>query len=188
INFGLLYGMGAEGFQRYARAQYGVQLSVEDAAHYREAFFEAYPRLRAWHRANRDDHTTETRTLTGRRRFMDADTPLPLRLNTPVQGTGADGLKRSLALLWERRSQSPEAAPIIACHDEIVIECPADRAGEAAEWLRRAMIDGMAPLIHPVPVEVEVSVGQTWAGGEPVSEAPQAPPAVIEPSGQLSLF
>jgi len=25
------------------------------------------------------------------------------KLNTPVQGTGADELKRALALLWERR-------------------------------------------------------------------------------------
>jgi len=31
-------------------------------------------------------------------------------------------------------------------------------------WLSRAMVDAMAPLIDPVPVEVEAMVGRTWAG------------------------
>ena len=49
-------------------------------------------------------------------------------------------------------------------HDEIVIECDAGRADETAAWLKRAMVDGMAPLVDPVPVEVEVSSGPTWGG------------------------
>ena len=35
---------------------------------------------------------------------------------------------------------------------------------ETAVWLRDAMRDGMAPLIEPVPVEVEVTAGRTWGG------------------------
>jgi hypothetical protein len=31
-------------------------------------------------------------------------------------------------------------------------------------WLRQAMVDAMAPLIDPVPVEVEVKVARTWGG------------------------
>jgi DNA polymerase I len=53
---------------------------------------------------------------------------------------------------------------VIACHDEIVVECPSETAPESAEWLRQAMLDGMAPLTRPVPVEVEVAIGRTWAG------------------------
>jgi DNA polymerase-1 len=84
------------------------------------------------------------------------------RLNTPVQGTGADGLKLALALLWERRAEAPGAFPILAVHDEIVIEADTGQAGAVAAWLRRAMIDAMAPLINPVPVEVEVKIRRTW--------------------------
>jgi hypothetical protein len=43
-------------------------------------------------------------------------------------------------------------------------ECDADQAGPVGAWLRAAMVEGMAPLIEPVPVEVEVSVGSTWGG------------------------
>jgi hypothetical protein len=40
----------------------------------------------------------------------------------------------------------------------------ADRAGEADGWLRRAMLNAMALLIDPVPVEVEVNAAATWGG------------------------
>ena len=40
-----------------------------------------------------------------------------------MQGTGADGLKIALTLLYERRDECPSAVPILAVHDEIVVEC-----------------------------------------------------------------
>jgi DNA polymerase I-like protein with 3'-5' exonuclease and polymerase domains len=53
---------------------------------------------------------------------------------------------------------------VLAVHDEIVVEGDRDQAGAVEAWLRAAMVEGMAPLIEPVPVEVEVSVGTTWGG------------------------
>jgi DNA polymerase-1 len=50
LNFGLLYGMGAKGFRDYARNNYGVDLSLENAQAYRSAFFKSYPGLAAWQR------------------------------------------------------------------------------------------------------------------------------------------
>lgn len=161
LNFGLLYGMGARALAAYAASNFGVPLTEAEAAGHRNAFFRTYPGLRAWHRAV-PNGTIPTRTRAGRRRLgVGAFTE---KLNTPVQGTGADGLKRALALLWERRERCPGAFPVLLVHDEIVVECAADRCEEAAAWVRDAMRDGMAPLIDPVPVEVEVSAGRTWAG------------------------
>jgi DNA polymerase-1 len=164
-NFGLLYGMGSRGYRAYAKTNYGVDLGEEQAIGYRSAFFNAYPGLCAWHARIRRAHAKETRTLAGRRRLLDVKTPDTHRLNTPVQGTGADGLKRSLALLWERRHQCPGAFPVLAVHDEIVIECDASHAETVSGWLRRAMLDGMAGWLDPVPVEVEVTVSRTWGEG-----------------------
>jgi DNA polymerase I len=164
VNFGLLYGMGARGFRAYARSHYGVSLTERQAEGYRSAFFAAYPALRRWHQAvgRSGDRGVETRTVAGRRcvgvrRFNE-------KLNLPVQGTGADGLKAALALLWERRGECPGAAPVLVVHDEIVVECGEADADRAAAWLKRAMLDGMAPLVEPVPVEVEVTVAPTWGG------------------------
>jgi DNA polymerase-1 len=161
INFGLLYGMGARGFRDYARSHYGLDLTEEQAAGYRAAFFRAYPGLKRWHQSV-GDGPCDTRTLTGRRvlgvgRFNE-------KLNLPVQGTGADGLKVALGLLWERRAECPDAVPVLAVHDEIVVECDAGAGPAAAGWLQRCMTDALAPLIDPVPVGVEVHTGPTWGG------------------------
>jgi DNA polymerase-1 len=162
LNFGLLYGMGADSFRRYAKSDYGLDLTEEKAKRYHKAFFDTYPGLAKWHRSVRAKITKETRTLAGRRLLTDHKTTSNLRLNAPIQGTGADGLKLALALLWERRNQVPGAFPVLAVHDEIVIEADADQAAVAAAWLKAAMMDGMVPLIDPVPVEVEVKVSRTW--------------------------
>jgi hypothetical protein len=36
-------------------------------------------------------------------------------------------------LVWERRDECPGAVPVIACHDEVVVECDADKAEEGKE-------------------------------------------------------
>jgi DNA polymerase-1 len=161
VNFGLLYGMGAKAFRVYARTNYGVELTEAEAEQYREAFFRAYPGLRRWHRSM-GKLPVDSRTLTGRRvlkveRFSE-------KLNMPVQGTGADGLKLALALLWDRRDEVPGAVPIMAVHDELVIEAPEEHGEKAKAWIKQAMLDAMTPLVAPVPVVIEVTVARTWGG------------------------
>lgn len=166
VNFGLLYGMGPQTLQATAEVDYGVTLTLAEARRYRAKFFEAYPGIRAWHERTAAARASqaETRTLANRRRLLDHKTPLQHRLNSPVLGTEGDGAKLALALLWERRADCPSAIPVAFVHDEIVVECDVRDREAAACWLRRAMEDGLAPLIAPVPVVVEVQWGATWAG------------------------
>jgi DNA polymerase-1 len=163
-NFGLLYGMGHKGYQTYAKTNYGVEMTEAEAKAYQAAFFKAYPGLYAWHTRTRNSRTSATRTLIGRRRWLDDRASDTLRLNTPVQGTGADGLKLALALLWERRDQVPGAFPVLVVHDEIVMECDQDQAEAVSTWLKETMIEAMADWLDPVPVDVDVNVAQTWGG------------------------
>jgi DNA polymerase I len=172
VNFGLLYGMGPAGLRHYARGSYGVEMTSAEAERYWRGFFETYPGLKARHdREYRllKKGSTETRTLTGRRRT--GITKLTERLNSPVQGTGADGLKLALAYLWERRDECPEAVPVLAVHDEIVVECDERDAEKVEVWLKKAMVDGMEEVVNGlkadgplVPIEVEVESGRTWTG------------------------
>jgi DNA polymerase-1 len=173
VNSGLLFGMSPQGLRAYARASYGVEMTLQEAERYWQDFFAAYPGLKAWHdREYRDlkkRGNTETRTLTGRRRT--GVTEFTEKLNSPVQGTGADGLKLALALLYERRAESPGAVPILAVHDEIVVECEEADAQKVEAWLEKAMVDGMDGVLNApdaggphVPVEVEVRSGSSWGG------------------------
>jgi DNA polymerase-1 len=169
VNFGLLYGMGYKGLQSYALKSSGIEMSLEEAALYRRRFFQTYPGLKRWH--DRERRTwqrgeTQTRTLTSRRR-MDVER-LTDRLDAPpVQGSGADGLKLALALLWERRDECPGTVPVLVCHDEIVVECEAEQTADAKAWLEKAMIEGMLAVLNGtgnicVSVEVETRVGRDW--------------------------
>jgi DNA polymerase-1 len=171
VNFGLLYGMGAQGLRSYALRSYGVQMNLGEAALYRRRFFDTYPGLKRWHDSERriwQRGELETWTLTGRRRTNVER--LTDRLNAPVQGTAADGLKLALALLWERRSECPGAVPVLVCHDEVVVECTAEQAADVKVWLEKAMIEGMDLVLNctdevDVPVELDARITGSWGEG-----------------------
>jgi DNA polymerase-1 len=108
------------------------------------------------------DGAIDTRTLAGRRRLGVAR--FTEKLNSPVQGSGADGLKAALALLWETRSACPSAVPVLCVHDEIVIECDESSAEQTKEWLVRCMEEGMATVVTEVPVVAEAKIIRDWSG------------------------
>ena len=106
-----------------------------------------------------------------------AKTPYTHRLNSPVQGTEADGAKLAMALLWERRHLCPGAFPVLFCHDEIVVEASADQADAAAAWLgarfARERIEAQGPAALAgwaqffANVDHELSdAGLQWCGRE----------------------
>jgi DNA polymerase I-like protein with 3'-5' exonuclease and polymerase domains len=166
VNFGLIFGQGAKGLKDYARNNYGVEMTLDEATRYRERFFETYPSIRAKHRKEGqsfDNGNQTARSLTGRIRRVGSFTE---KINHPVQGTAADGMKMALAFLWERRDECLGAVPILAVHDELVVECDANKAEQTKEWLVRAMKDGMDAVVNAedprVPIEIEASVSQTW--------------------------
>jgi DNA polymerase I len=171
VNFGLLYGQGANGLSNYARDKYEVEMSLEEAAEYRERWFETYPAIRDWHYregASLNSGEDSASTLAGRlkkvRTFME-------KVNHPVQGTGADGLKLAMALFRERLPEHLDARLVIACHDELVVECPEGQAEEVVRFLEQVMVAGMDEIVnagldddHPdwVPIDVEAEILESW--------------------------
>jgi DNA polymerase-1 len=82
--------------------------------------------------------------------------------NTPVQRTAADITKKALALLPQRLADT--AAQIIGTvQDEIILEVPDGLTREAAVILKETMIQAGKAYLSKVPVEVEVTIGGTWA-------------------------
>ena len=72
-------------------------------------------------------------------------------------------------MLWKRRDECPGAVPVLVCHDEIAVECEAERAADVKVWLEKAMIDGMDTVVNgtderQVPVELEARVARGWGG------------------------
>jgi len=160
-NFGLIYGMTSQGLQARAKTAYGLDMTDEQANLFREGFFRLYPQMRIWQ--NKQKRSKEISTLGGRRWTNLPEPPnygWRNRLNYPVQGTAAEGLKESLALIMQDLPGDWRLCAVV--HDEIVLEVMEGEAEQAAEWLRQKMIEGVRRLIKRVPVEVDVVVSQTW--------------------------
>jgi DNA polymerase-1 len=100
-NFGFIYGMGVTGFISYARDNYGVTYTLNEATDYRNGYFEAYPKLLTWHRSAvaTARQVGYCETLYGRRRYLRdlqaSDSGKSSKderdaVNTPVQGTSGE--------------------------------------------------------------------------------------------------
>lgn len=168
LNFGLVYGMSADTLRTYARNNYGVDMSEGQAKEYRFRFFKKYSGLRNWHNKtyealNRD--VVEIRTASGRlRKWADQPPWVSHLLNTPVQGSAADGMKKAHILLHKALEPYGEDARIVnVVHDEFVIETRKELAMVVKQLHQQCMIEGMMYFIKDVPIEVEVSLGQNWA-------------------------
>lgn len=165
-NFGLLYGAGAATLQKQAVAQYGVDLSFEEAKALVEGFREAYPTLKKWQDLEGNKSTRAVNTKIGRRRILAGfNDKYTTRINTQVQGTAGDIAKAAIALLWQSLSCTPEdeARLISMVHDEIVMEVRADKADLWMKQLSKAMEDAGNSICDAVPIVAEASSGDTWA-------------------------
>lgn len=165
VNFGFFFGMGAPKFVKYAHDSYGVDIPLREAQRFKKILFtQVAPGIKKWHWSIRDGMET-VRTLSGRARFR--VTRYTEKLNTPVQGTGADILKLALASLWERRAEVPRSVrPVLVVHDEIVVQSPLESADIAVEWVTKAMLDAAQLIMPGVRVEVEAKIATNWSGKE----------------------
>ena len=163
VNFGTLYGQGLRGLIAAAR-KHGLSLSETEARQVQRRFAAAWPDLAAWRARQLRETAPTVRTPSGRLRRLGPDAPGTVRVNTPVQGLAADGFKAALAELWPTRDRCPSAAPILAVHDELVVECDAEDAEDAAAWVAECLETGMRRFLTRVPVRVEVIVAQDWGG------------------------
>ena len=137
-NFGLLFGMQAvPGFQNYARINYGVNLTSEEALTFRDGFMKDYPRLEPWHEESKQEvrKNKQVRTPLGRIRHLPLiDSPNQefrskaerQAINSPVQGTLTDmGL---WAIAEEHKQGLTAIAPCFGMvHDSILNYAPEDQ-------------------------------------------------------------
>jgi len=65
--------------------------------------------------------------------------------------------------LLPQRLADTEAQIIGTVHDEIILEVLEEKANDAAVILRQTMIEAGEAYLSRVPVEVEVTIGETWA-------------------------
>ncbi len=166
INFGIIYGSSAFGIAR----QLGIS-QAEAAAHI-QAYFERYPRVRAFLTGAVESARGQgySVTLLGRRRYLPdllsrnralRGAAERMAMNSVLQGTAADLIKRAMLRIDEEllAPGAPRARMILQVHDELVFEvAPAD-----ADRLAERVVDCMQGVAQlRVPLEVNVGRGANW--------------------------
>jgi DNA polymerase I len=165
INFGIVYGMGA---QRLAR---DTGLSVADARAFIDGYFAKYPRIKAY-LEEQVEHARKhgfVETVLGRRRPL-ADirsTQRQLRANaermatnTPIQGSAADIIKIAMVRIDRRlAAEGLRARMLLQVHDELLFEYP-EAEGDRLEALVKEEMTHAFPMT--VPLKVDVGRGRSW--------------------------
>jgi len=166
INFGIAYGLSAFGLSQR------LELPPREAQEIIDRYFERYRGVREWldgtiESARRDGAVA---TLFGRRRLLPdirsrnanvRQGAERMAVNTPIQGTAADLIKRAMLRAAEAlRAQKLQSRMTLQVHDELVFEGPEGEA-DAVSALAREAMSGAGQL--KVPLIVSVGVDRNWA-------------------------
>jgi len=166
VNYALLYGKTA-----FTLAK-DIGVSKGEADQFIEAYFARYPSVRSFIEGTirKARETGHVRTLLGRlRRLPDLRAPnFQVRMeaerqamNTPVQGSAADLIKKAMIDLFaELRRLKMESRLILQIHDELLLEVPEGEAEEAKRLVKQVM---EAALALDVPLVADAHLGLSWA-------------------------
>ena len=165
INFGLIYGMGAQKLGK------DIGVDTKTAKAYIDTYFARYPGVRQYMDRTRAQAADQgyVETFFGRRLYLpEINSNKPQEraaaertaINAPMQGTAADIIKKAMVAVdnWLATS-GLDAKVILQVHDELVLEVREDLVEQVSEEIRLHM-SGAAKL--DVPLLVEVGVGNNW--------------------------
>ncbi len=165
INFGIIYGMGPR------RLSEELGIDHKTAKNYIAAYYDRYKGV-ARYREEIIETVTKmgyVSTLFNRRRYLpdikhgnrviraEAER---MAVNTPIQGTAADLIKRAMINIHGRlKEEGFRTKMLLQVHDELVFEAPEGELGKVVPMIREEM-EGVFDL--RVPLKVDVHKGRNW--------------------------
>ena len=165
VNFGVLYGMTPFRLSR------DLHIPMGEAKMFIDGYFELYRGVEAYverTKAFAHEHGF-VETLSGRRRAIpgidsgdrtECQMAERMAVNTPVQGSAADLIKTAMIRVAARiEKDSLPLRMMLQVHDELVFECPKDRAEDLGKIVRSEMEQAMT---LKVPLVASVGFGANW--------------------------
>ena len=165
VNFGILYGISSFGLSE------DLKIDVGSAKKFMDNYLETYPGISEYmdkekREAYKNGYVT---TIMNRRRVIDElkssnymvrSGGERMALNTPIQGSAADILKKAMVDLYsEMTKRNLKSKILIQVHDELVLNVYKDELDEVKELVR----DKMENVIKlDVPLKVDIETGNDW--------------------------
>jgi DNA polymerase-1 len=165
VNFGIVYGISDFGLSQ------SLGITRKEAGQFIERYLTSYPKVKEYMESIIEDAREKgyVSTLLHRRRYLPDLTSRNFNkrsfaertaMNTPIQGTAADIIKKAMvemaAKLEEEQLQS---RMLLQVHDELIFEVPE----EEVEKMMKLVPEVMEKAVElRVPLKADVSYGETW--------------------------
>ncbi len=165
VNFGIIYGISSYGLSE------NVGITPTEAKKFIDNYFESYPGIKEYMdstilQAYQDGFV---RTLMNRKRLipelsnknrMIRSSGERIALNTPIQGTSADMIKKAMVDIDRRfREENIKSKMILQVHDELVF----DTLEEEKDQVIAIVTECMEHVLDlDVPFKVDIEYGDNW--------------------------
>lgn len=165
VNFGIVYGISDYGLSQ------SLGITRKEAGRFIDTYLKSFPGVKEY----MDDIILEAKqkgfvsTLLQRRRYIPEINSRNFNvrgfaertaMNTPIQGSAADIIKKAMIDLAERlEKEKVQAKLLLQVHDELILECPK----EEIDILKQIVPDVMENAVKlDVPLKVDYAFGPTW--------------------------
>lgn len=165
VNFGIVYGISDYGLSQ------NLDITRKEAATFIDKYFASFPGVKQYmddivQNAKFNGYVT---TILNRRRYLPDITSSNFNLrsfaertamNTPIQGSAADIIKKAMIDMDARlKKENMQAKLLLQVHDELIFEAPK----EEIALLEKIVPEVMENAIElSVPLKVDFNHGSTW--------------------------
>ncbi len=165
VNFGIIYGQTGFGLSKV------LKIPQTQANEFIDSYRKRFPKIEEFTRTCVRDATMQgyVTTILGRRRLIpDIQSPNQAQrqfgqraaLNSVIQGSAADLIKLAMVNVQRRiQRENHPSKMLLQIHDELVLECPAEKAESEAAMVRHEMETAMK--LH-VPLKVDIGWAKSW--------------------------
>jgi DNA polymerase I len=165
VNFGIVYGISDYGLSQ------SLGITRKEAGSFIERYLNSYPGVKIYmddivHMAKQTGYVT---TLLQRRRYLPEITSRNFNLrsfaertamNTPIQGSAADIIKKAMIDMDEAlKDKGLKTRLLLQVHDELIFEAPEEEV-EILKELVPLVMENAIEL--SVPLKVDYAYGPTW--------------------------
>ncbi|MBE6149127.1 MAG: DNA polymerase I [Firmicutes bacterium] len=165
VNFGIIYGISSFGLSE------NLNITPKEAKKFIDDYFDTYPGVKEY----MDNIIKEAyekgyaKTMFNRKRtieelkntnYMIRQSGERMALNTPIQGTSADIIKKAMVEIHkELKNNNLKSKLIIQVHDELVFDCVEEEKDKVVNIMKNVM-ENICKL--EVPLKIDVEYGNNW--------------------------
>ena len=165
VNFGILYGISSFGLSE------DLGIDMKEAKEFIDNYLKTFPGIQEYMEKEKEEAYKNgyVKTLMNRKRvveelksknYMIRSSGERMALNTPIQGTAADILKKAMVEIYaEFKKRNLKSKMLIQVHDELVFNVLNSELEEVKTIVRNIMENTFK---LKVPLKVDIEVGSNW--------------------------